>query len=91
MIGMRHVMVLLLFLSTTVAYATRVSMSVAIVAMTSKNDYGYPVFDWDRSIQDTILSPSSGDTSSCRSQLVCWRASSVGSHLYCVPCWPMES
>ncbi|XP_063384126.1 putative inorganic phosphate cotransporter [Cydia fagiglandana] len=56
MFGMRHVMVLLLFLSTTVAYATRVSMSMAIVAMTSSNDYGYPVFEWERSIQDLILS-----------------------------------
>ncbi|XP_060803410.1 uncharacterized protein LOC106133662 [Amyelois transitella] len=55
-IGMRHVITLLLFLATTVSYATRVSMSVAIVAMTSDNDYGYPVFDWDKGVQDTILS-----------------------------------
>ncbi|XP_068633367.1 putative inorganic phosphate cotransporter [Battus philenor] len=54
--GMRHLIVFLLFLSTTVSYATRVSMSVAIVAMTTDNDYGYPVFNWERSIQDTILS-----------------------------------
>ncbi|XP_052747681.1 putative inorganic phosphate cotransporter isoform X3 [Galleria mellonella] len=54
--GMRHVIAFLLFLAITVSYATRVSMSVAIVAMTSPNDYEYPVFDWEKSIQDTILS-----------------------------------
>ncbi|XP_059058437.1 putative inorganic phosphate cotransporter [Achroia grisella] len=54
--GIRHVITFLLFLAITVSYATRVSMSVAIVAMTSPNDYGYPVFDWEKSIQDTILS-----------------------------------
>ncbi|XP_072948853.1 putative inorganic phosphate cotransporter [Epargyreus clarus] len=56
MIGMRHVVVFLLFLATTVSYATRVSMSVAIVAMTTPNNYSYPVFEWDRKIQDTLLS-----------------------------------
>ncbi|PZC74361.1 hypothetical protein B5X24_HaOG207924 [Helicoverpa armigera] len=55
-LGMRHLMALIMFLATTVSYATRVSMSVGIVAMTSNNSYGYPVFDWPRSIQDTILS-----------------------------------
>ncbi|KAJ2948834.1 hypothetical protein O0L34_g5761 [Tuta absoluta] len=55
-LGVRHVVIFLLFLSTVVSYATRVSMSVAIVAMTTENDYGYEVFDWDRSIQDTVLS-----------------------------------
>ncbi|XP_053609698.1 putative inorganic phosphate cotransporter [Plodia interpunctella] len=55
-VGMRHVITLLLFLATTVSYATRVSMSVAIVAMVSENQYGYPVFDWDRGVQDMILS-----------------------------------
>ncbi|XP_014356393.2 putative inorganic phosphate cotransporter isoform X1 [Papilio machaon] len=54
--GMRHLIVFLLFLATTVSYATRVSMSVAIVAMTTENDYGHPVFKWERSVQDTILS-----------------------------------
>uniref|UniRef100_A0A2H1W593 Putative inorganic phosphate cotransporter n=1 Tax=Spodoptera frugiperda TaxID=7108 RepID=A0A2H1W593_SPOFR len=56
-LGMRHVMACLMFLATTVSYATRVSMSVGIVAMTSNNSYGHPVFThWTRSIQDTILS-----------------------------------
>ncbi|KAL4708199.1 hypothetical protein ACJJTC_005341 [Scirpophaga incertulas] len=55
-VGMRHVIAFLLFLATTVSYATRVTMSVGIVAMTTSNDYGYPVFQWERSIQDTILS-----------------------------------
>lgn len=55
-VGMRHGIAVLLFLATTISYATRVSMSVGIVAMTSPNDYGHPVFDWDRSLQDTILS-----------------------------------
>ncbi|XP_013134086.1 PREDICTED: putative inorganic phosphate cotransporter [Papilio polytes] len=54
--GMRHLIVFLLFVATTVSYATRVSMSVAIVAMTTDNDYGHPVFKWERSVQDTILS-----------------------------------
>ncbi|XP_045448061.1 putative inorganic phosphate cotransporter [Melitaea cinxia] len=53
---MRHVIVLLLFLSTTVSYATRVSMSMTIIGMTKENNYGYPVFDWSQSIRDTILS-----------------------------------
>ncbi|XP_022814134.1 putative inorganic phosphate cotransporter [Spodoptera litura] len=57
LLGMRHVMACLMFLGTTVSYATRVSMSVGIVAMTSNNSYGHPVFThWTRSIQDTILS-----------------------------------
>ncbi|XP_004925371.1 putative inorganic phosphate cotransporter [Bombyx mori] len=54
--GIRHLIIFLMFLGTTVSYATRVSMSVGIVAMTSNNGYDYPVFDWDRSTQDTILS-----------------------------------
>ncbi|XP_037294468.1 putative inorganic phosphate cotransporter [Manduca sexta] len=55
-ISMRHLMVCLMFLGTTVSYATRVSMSVGIVAMTSNNSHGYTVFDWERGTQDTILS-----------------------------------
>lgn len=43
LLGMRHVITFLMFLGTTVSYATRVSMSVGIVAMTSNNSYGYPV------------------------------------------------
>ncbi|XP_049873018.1 putative inorganic phosphate cotransporter isoform X2 [Pectinophora gossypiella] len=54
--GMRHAVIFLLFLATTVSYATRVSMSVAIVAMTTENDYGFQVFNWDLSIQNTVLS-----------------------------------
>ncbi|KAJ8731687.1 hypothetical protein PYW07_004851 [Mythimna separata] len=56
LLGMRHLMALIMFLATTVSYATRVSMSVGIVAMTSNNSYGYPVFDWSRTTQDTVLS-----------------------------------
>ncbi|CAG5042955.1 unnamed protein product [Parnassius apollo] len=54
--GMRHLIMFLLFMATTVSYATRVSMSIAIVAMTTDNDYGYLIFNWERSVQDTILS-----------------------------------
>ncbi|XP_050679097.1 putative inorganic phosphate cotransporter isoform X3 [Leptidea sinapis] len=54
--GMRHVIIFLLFLSTVTSYATRVSMSLAIVAMTKPNDYGFPVFSWEQTIRDTILS-----------------------------------
>ncbi|CAG9562239.1 unnamed protein product [Danaus chrysippus] len=56
MFGVRHVVVSLLFLATVVSYATRVSMSVTILAMTKENNYGYQVFDWNKTIQDTILS-----------------------------------
>ncbi|XP_026734517.1 putative inorganic phosphate cotransporter [Trichoplusia ni] len=55
-LGVRHGMACLMFFATTVSYATRVSMSVGIVAMTSNNSHGFPVFDWSRSTQDTILS-----------------------------------
>ncbi|CAB3221213.1 unnamed protein product [Arctia plantaginis] len=58
-IGMRHIIATLLFLATTVSYGTRVSMSVTIVAMTSSNSTStnnFPVFDWNRSTQDMILS-----------------------------------
>lgn len=56
LLGMRHAMALIMFLATTVSYATRVSMSVGIVAMTSNNSYGYPVFVWSRGTQDLVLS-----------------------------------
>ncbi|XP_075978173.1 putative inorganic phosphate cotransporter [Anticarsia gemmatalis] len=56
-IGMRHIIALMMFLATTVSYGTRVTMSVTIVAMTSNSSSGdFPVFDWGRSTQDTILS-----------------------------------
>ncbi|XP_045498180.1 putative inorganic phosphate cotransporter isoform X2 [Colias croceus] len=54
--GMRHVIIFLLFLSTVTSYATRVSMSLAIVAMTKPNNYDFPVFAWEQGIRDTILS-----------------------------------
>ncbi|XP_050350968.1 putative inorganic phosphate cotransporter [Nymphalis io] len=56
LIGMRHIVVFLLFLATTISYATRVSMSVTILGMTKANQYGFPVFDWSQSIKDMILS-----------------------------------
>ncbi|KOB67636.1 Permease of the major facilitator superfamily [Operophtera brumata] len=55
---MRHVMALLMFLGTTISYATRVSMSVAIVAMTSNNTYGYPVI----SMSVAIVAMTSNNT-----------------------------
>ncbi|RVE43972.1 hypothetical protein evm_011375 [Chilo suppressalis] len=42
-VGIRHLIAFLLFLGTTTSYATRVSMSLGIVAMTNPNDYGHPV------------------------------------------------
>ncbi|XP_023940700.1 putative inorganic phosphate cotransporter isoform X2 [Bicyclus anynana] len=56
LLGIRHLVIFLLFLATVVSYATRVSMSVTILAMTKDNDYGFEVFDWDQSTRDTILS-----------------------------------
>ncbi|CAH0715897.1 unnamed protein product, partial [Brenthis ino] len=56
LIGMRHVVVFLLFLATVVSYSTRVSMSIAILGMTKPNEHGFTVFDWSQSIRDTILS-----------------------------------
>ncbi|XP_011562957.3 putative inorganic phosphate cotransporter [Plutella xylostella] len=55
-LGVRHVITALLFLGTTCGYASRVSMSVAILAMTEENEHGFEVFDWDRSHKDMILS-----------------------------------
>ncbi|XP_077289178.1 putative inorganic phosphate cotransporter isoform X2 [Arctopsyche grandis] len=56
--GVRHVQALLMFFCLTVAYSMRVTMSMAIVAMTDKN--GPPdkvmVFDWTKQVQDLILS-----------------------------------
>ncbi|CAH2242828.1 jg11761 [Pararge aegeria aegeria] len=56
LLGIRHMIIFLLFLATVVSYATRVSISVTILAMTKENDYGYEVFDWEQSTRDTILS-----------------------------------
>lgn len=56
-LGVRHVQTLLLFFGLTVAYALRVNLSVAIVAMVdkgSKNDFDH--FDWNEQTKSVILS-----------------------------------
>lgn len=53
--GVRHVQTLLLFFGLTVAYALRVNMSVAIVAMVDK-DNEFDHFDWDLTTQSLVLS-----------------------------------
>lgn len=55
--GVRHVQTLLLFFGLTVAYALRVNLSVAIVAMvdkSSKSDFDH--FDWNEQTKSVILS-----------------------------------
>ncbi|XP_055545791.1 putative inorganic phosphate cotransporter isoform X1 [Wyeomyia smithii] len=56
--GIRHVQTLLLFFGLTVAYALRVNLSVAIVAMVDKNaaNKDFEEFDWDQKTQSVILS-----------------------------------
>lgn len=56
--GVRHVQTLLLFFGLTVAYALRVNLSVAIVAMVDKTgttgDFDH--FDWNEKTKSVILS-----------------------------------
>ncbi|XP_055593478.1 putative inorganic phosphate cotransporter isoform X2 [Uranotaenia lowii] len=56
--GIRHVQALLLFFGLTVAYALRVNLSVAIVAMTDKKaaNEDFEEFDWDEKTQSYVLS-----------------------------------
>lgn len=56
--GIRHVQTLLLFFGLTVAYALRVNLSVAIVAMVDKNaaNKDFEEFAWDQKTQSVILS-----------------------------------
>lgn len=56
--GIRHVQTLLLFFGLTVAYALRVNMSVAIVAMVDKKaaNPDFEEFDWNEETKSTILS-----------------------------------
>uniref|UniRef100_A0ABK8FQZ9 Major facilitator superfamily (MFS) profile domain-containing protein n=1 Tax=Anopheles gambiae TaxID=7165 RepID=A0ABK8FQZ9_ANOGA len=56
--GARHVQTLLLFFALTVAYALRVNLSVAIVAMVDRKaaNKDYEEFDWDEETKSVILS-----------------------------------
>lgn len=56
--GIRHVQTLLLFFGLTVAYALRVNLSVAIVAMVDKKaaNEDFEEFDWDEKTKSVILS-----------------------------------
>ncbi|KAJ8672811.1 hypothetical protein QAD02_004071 [Eretmocerus hayati] len=56
--GWRHVQALLLFSGMATAYALRVCMSVAIVAMRSKESANpdFPEYDWDQQTSSLILS-----------------------------------
>lgn len=70
MIGFRHLIVVLLFFATFVGYASRVVLSVAIVAMLKK-DSEFPHFDWDeQGVEGLVLSSffwgSANDLSSPR-------------------------
>ncbi|KAK6638160.1 hypothetical protein RUM44_008588 [Polyplax serrata] len=54
--GIRHLTVGLLFLGTLVGYASRVILSVTVVAML-KNETGFPSFDWDKQrVEGLVLS-----------------------------------
>ncbi|XP_065368594.1 putative inorganic phosphate cotransporter [Calliphora vicina] len=56
--GVRHVQCLLVFCGLAVAYALRVNLSVAIVAMTDRNatNPNFEEFDWDESVKSYLLS-----------------------------------
>ncbi|XP_035905632.1 putative inorganic phosphate cotransporter isoform X3 [Anopheles stephensi] len=56
--GARHVQTLLLFFGLTVAYALRVNLSVAIVAMVDGHaaNEDFEEFDWDEKTKSVILS-----------------------------------
>uniref|UniRef100_A0ABD2XNP1 Putative inorganic phosphate cotransporter n=1 Tax=Trichogramma kaykai TaxID=54128 RepID=A0ABD2XNP1_9HYME len=56
--GTRHVLALLLFLGMAIAYALRVCMSVAIVAMKNPNPINpsVPTYQWSSRVSSTILS-----------------------------------
>ncbi|XP_055643877.1 putative inorganic phosphate cotransporter isoform X2 [Toxorhynchites rutilus septentrionalis] len=55
--GIRHVQTMLLFFGLTVAYALRVNLSVAIVAMVDNSaNEDFEQFDWDEKTKSIILS-----------------------------------
>lgn len=56
--GFRHVQVVLIFFCLTIAYAERVNMSVAIVAMTDKNSTNpdFEDFNWGEREKSLVLS-----------------------------------
>ncbi|KAL7737230.1 hypothetical protein ACLKA6_005412 [Drosophila palustris] len=56
--GVRHLQCILVFFGLAVAYAMRVNLSVAIVAMTDCNSTNpdFPEFEWNESIKSYLLS-----------------------------------
>uniref|UniRef100_A0A1I8Q5Y1 Putative inorganic phosphate cotransporter n=1 Tax=Stomoxys calcitrans TaxID=35570 RepID=A0A1I8Q5Y1_STOCA len=56
--GVRHVQCILAFCGLAVAYALRVNLSVAIVAMTDRNatNPNFEEFDWDEGVKSYLLS-----------------------------------
>ncbi|KAJ8731672.1 hypothetical protein PYW07_004836 [Mythimna separata] len=54
MLGIRHLQVIMLFFAMVICYTMRVNISMAIVAMTDKDNEGS--FDWSMQIQSVILS-----------------------------------
>uniref|UniRef100_A0A1B0BN67 Putative inorganic phosphate cotransporter n=1 Tax=Glossina palpalis gambiensis TaxID=67801 RepID=A0A1B0BN67_9MUSC len=56
--GVRHIQCILVFCGLAVAYALRVNLSVAIVAMTDRNatNPDFEEFNWDESIKSYLLS-----------------------------------
>lgn len=56
--GVRHLQALLLFVALSLAYALRVNLSVAIVAITDKNaaNPDYEDYKWDEQTQSLVLS-----------------------------------
>ncbi|XP_050586505.1 putative inorganic phosphate cotransporter isoform X2 [Bombus affinis] len=58
-LGIRHLQILLQFFGMVIGYCLRVSMSVAIVAMTQNDqstDHAFEVYDWKSTEQSLILS-----------------------------------
>ncbi|KAK7579663.1 hypothetical protein V9T40_000292 [Parthenolecanium corni] len=57
-VGVRHLHVLMAFLAVTIAYITRINLSVAIVAMTDKStaNPNFQDFDWNGQEKSQILS-----------------------------------
>lgn len=56
--GVRHMQTFLLFLMLTIAYAMRVNMSVAVIAMVDRNgtNPNFEEFAWNEQTQSTVLS-----------------------------------
>ncbi|XP_037946467.1 putative inorganic phosphate cotransporter isoform X1 [Teleopsis dalmanni] len=58
LLGVRHLQCFLLFLGTSVAFAMRVNLSMAIVAMldTTSTTPGIPVYNWSEKTKSVVLS-----------------------------------